>query len=73
MKKNMIVIPMVVSWFLFIALDSTAGLFRTGYSGKIKRPFQAIYMVINSIRAVTIFIIAILNFILVTSFLGKTR
>ncbi len=73
MKKKWVIIPMVASWFIFIALDSTLGFFRSVSRGKAGNPLRFLYRMINYLRGSTIFIIAILNFLLVAGFCGKQK
>lgn len=65
MKKKWVIIPMIASWFVFIALDSALGLFRAGHRRKTGNSLRMLYLLINYLRGSTIFIIAILNFLLV--------
>lgn len=73
MKKKSVLIPMISSWFIFIALDSVLELFRTGYMRKTNKPVRFFIKLINSFRILTIFIIAILNFILAVFISSKKK
>ncbi len=73
MKNRWIILPMIFSWLLFIALDNALGLFNTGHLLKKNRVFTIFLQSLKFLKGSTIFFIAILNFILMTGHLGKSR
>jgi len=73
MKNRWIILPTIFSWLLFIALDNALGLFSTGHLVKKNKLFTIFFRSLKFLKGSTIFIIAILNFILMAGHLGKSR
>ncbi len=73
MKNRWIILPMIFSWLLFIALDNAIGLFNAGHIAKKHKFFTISFRSLRFLKGITIFFIAILNFILVAGHLGKSR
>ncbi|HEX3018690.1 MAG TPA: hypothetical protein VHP36_00235 [Chitinispirillaceae bacterium] len=73
MKNKWIIMPMIFGWFLFIALDTATGFFHTAHMLKKNKLVNMFFQSIKFLKGSTIFIIAILNFILLSDRLSKSR
>ena len=61
-KPKQLILGIIASWFAFIAIDSTAGIFFKFNNRKMKEPAKTIYSIIVATRAVIIFLLAFLTF-----------